>query len=88
MEKTTKMCDACRDDFYNGRSNCDGKNECWLFEKATIVRRWKLGWWTSPVTRRAYREVETLSCFHQPGTAAFHKTLHPEAVEPIRLETS
>jgi hypothetical protein len=33
-----KRCNGCRDDFYNGKNPFDVK-ECWLLDKAKLIRR-------------------------------------------------
>lgn len=46
-EEKKKLCEGCRDDFYNGK-NPLGVEECWNFPTATIVERKKVGFWDEP----------------------------------------
>jgi hypothetical protein len=80
-----KLCSGCRDDFYNDK-NPLGVKRCWSFRSARVVRRWTIGWWTSPLSPRAYQEVKTLDCHHEPGQMAFQKDLNPHAVNPVYLK--
>ena len=80
-----RLCSGCRDNFYNAGQNGIGVRECWSLKDAEVVTRWKLGWWTSPVEPRAFQEVRTLSCHHEPGKYAFCKDLPSHAVDPVRL---
>ncbi len=80
-----KLCVGCRENFYNGK-NSIGVSECWHLESAQIVKRWRLQWWTSPITPGAFVQVRTLSCHHQPGRYAFCKELPDHAVESVRLQ--
>ena len=82
--KSKRLCVGCRNNFYNG-NNPAGVRECWSFKKAKVVRRWKLGWWTMPLSPRAFRECWALSCHHAPGQYALMEKPHPEAVNPVRL---
>lgn len=82
-------CQGCCDDFYNhrdmGLNMVDGSPQCWNLKSAEVVRRFRLHWWTAPTVPGAYTEVETLSCYHQPGDFAYHKKLPDCAVDPQRL---
>ena len=78
-DKSKVMCEGCRDDFYNARGGC------WAYEKASVVRRFKIGWWTMPLDPGAFEEVETLDCHHAPGKYALHKEPHRDAVAIKRL---
>lgn len=82
MSEKSKHCMGCRDDWYNHSE----PNGCCNLEKAKLVRRWRLHWWTSPVNPRAFTEVEVLDCFHQPGQFAYSKGLPEHAVDPVRME--
>lgn len=83
--KDTSYCRGCRDDFYNGQ-NPPGVRQCWMLAKAKVVKRWKLGWWTSPVEPGAFVQIETYNCHHAPGRYALCESLPDHAVDPIRLE--
>lgn len=85
VSEKLKLCAGCRDDFYNHGGRGMGGGRCWMLEKAKKVRRWKLGWWTSPVQPGAFEEVVTLDCHHEPGRFAFSGQLPSHAVDPIRL---
>lgn len=37
--KSKTMCNGCRDDFYNHRTNFDGSTECWHYKDAKVVKR-------------------------------------------------
>lgn len=81
-KKCKSMCSGCRDDFYNAGHNQLGVKGCWSFEKAKVVTRYKLGWWTAPTEPGAFTKTETLSCHHAPGKYAMYEKLPPFAVEP------
>jgi len=80
--KCKSLCHGCRDDFYNGQ-NPLGVNECWSFKSASVVTRWRIGWWTAPDSPRAFRKVETLNCHHAPGKYAHYDKLPEFAKEPV-----
>lgn len=84
MAKDKSHCSGCRDDFYNHPGQ-HGSKECWHLNGARVVRRWRLGWWTSPVTPGAFVEVKTYDCHHEPGQFAFSKELPSHAVRPARM---
>lgn len=79
------LCSGCREDFYNGK-NTIGVQECWSLKTAKIVKRWRLGWWTTPDTPEAFREVRTLNCHSAPGQYAHYEQLPNWAVSPRRLK--
>lgn len=66
-QEKLKLCKGCHDNFYNDGNNKIGVKRCWLFEKAQIVTRFQLDWWTSPVQPGAFTKVTTLNCHHAPG---------------------
>lgn len=74
VKKDKSLCLGCRNDFYNGK-NALGVSECWSFQSAEVVTRYKLGWWTTPRSRADFQEVQTLSCHHAPGDYAMMKEL-------------
>ena len=82
--KSTSHCVGCRNHFYNG-NNGIGVKQCFSLKTARVVKRWRIGWWTSPVAPGAFTEVKTYDCHHEPGTAAFSESLPAHAVEPVRL---
>ena len=61
MKKSKQMCLGCRDDYYN-HNQPDG---CWMFEKAKVVKRVKVGTWQPPPYSRSPQQV--LSCYHCEG---------------------
>lgn len=79
-----KMCRGCRDDFYNGHNEL-GVKRCWALKDAKVVKRWRIGTWTSPSQPGAFLEVETLSCHYAPGKYSHVDNLPVCAVDPIRL---
>lgn len=62
------LCRGCRDDYYNHQ----GEGRCWSLEKAEVVERFRIGWWTQPTSHNAYTKVVTLSCHNAPGQYAQH----------------
>jgi len=82
--KSTATCAGCGDNFYNGHNNL-GVTKCWKLKAARAVRRWRLGWWTTPTTEGAFTEVKTYSCHHETGKYAFYEHLPSFAIDPIRL---
>jgi hypothetical protein len=64
-----KMCEGCRDNFYNGT----GAKQCWSLPTAQVVTRYRIGWWTAPTVPGAYTKVQTLHCHHAPGQYAMHE---------------
>jgi len=85
LQDKQRYCRHCRDDFYNKPGNALNGQHCWNLPDAKIVTRFRLHWWTTPDTPRAYTEVVTLSCHREPGQFAFHERLPPFAVDPILL---
>ena len=84
MKKCKAMCHGCRNDFYNG-NNSMGVKECWSFKGAKVVKRWRIGWWTPMDRPENFKEVRTLDCYHQTGTAAFLKELPQHIKEMVRM---
>jgi hypothetical protein len=70
-----KRCTGCRDDFYNGRKNLDGGTRCWSAKTGRMVKRYRIGHWTTPTTPGAFAEVIVPSCYHQPGQYAYYERL-------------
>lgn len=46
MNKTTKYCKGCTDNYYNIPGNSE--NGCWLLENAKIVEKTRVGVWDNP----------------------------------------
>lgn len=84
--KDTTYCQGCRDNFYNHGNNPLGVSQCWMLKKAKVVTRWKLGWWTSPVTPGAFVQIKTYNCHHAPGQYALCEKLPDSAVDPVPME--
>lgn len=74
LDKTKDLCVGCRDDYYNGK-NEKGIQECWLYERARLVKRFKIGWWTQPTSASSFEEVWTLNCHNAPGQYALMEEL-------------
>lgn len=74
MSDKQNLCRGCRDDYYNqpGNTPC---GHCFSLDSATLVTRYRIGWWTQPTVPGAYSKVETLSCHHAPGQYALHEKL-------------
>jgi hypothetical protein len=72
-----QYCAGCRNDFYNHRSEpgFDGATKCWSLNDATVVTRYRIGWWTQPTSAKAFQKVTTLDCHHAPGQYAHYKEL-------------
>ena len=83
-DKSTDFCIGCRNNFYNGNNNL-GVKQCWSLKSARKVKRWRLGWWTTPDTPGALVQVLTYNCHHQTGRYAFSEKLPSCAVEPVYL---
>jgi hypothetical protein len=60
-----KHCHGCRNDFYNSDRGLHGK--CWSLDKARMVRRYRIGTWTTPTTKGAFTEVLAPNCYHGNG---------------------
>ncbi len=82
MSDKKRYCLGCINSDYNG---CLAK-ECRSLKEAIVAKRWKIGWWTSPITPGAFVEVETLDCHHAPGRYALYDKLPNNSVDPIRLK--
>jgi predicted protein tyrosine phosphatase len=86
VDKTKDLCVGCHNDFYNGK-NDKGIGECWLYEQARLAKRFKIGWWTDPMTSGAFEEVWTLNCHIAPGKYALQETLPAGAPDAIKFGT-
>lgn len=79
------LCQGCRDDYYNhGGNSTTGR--CWCLDKAQVVTRWRLGWWTTPTTPGAFTQVKTLNCHNAPGQYAHYDKLPVFVVDPRYLD--
>jgi len=69
--KKQRYCSGCRDDWYNH----NGPKRCWSLDSARVVRRWRLDWWTQPLSVSVFQAVTTLDCHHAPGHYAHSERL-------------
>ncbi|KKL21047.1 hypothetical protein LCGC14_2449400 [marine sediment metagenome] len=82
--KSTAPCGGCRNNFYNGNNDL-GVSRCWSLKDARLVKRWRIGWWTTPTIPGAFVQVKTYDCHHETGRYGFSEDLPLHAVEPVRL---
>ncbi len=61
-----KLCCGCDQNFYNG-NNGMGIEVCWSLKRAKVVKRWRIGWWTAPVSTESFSKVRTLDCHSATG---------------------
>jgi len=62
--KSKALCSGCRDNFYNKKGNSpDG--ECWMFERAKVIERTRVGTWQEPPY--VWLPEPTLNCHHPQG---------------------
>lgn len=78
-EKSKEMCKGCRDDYYNQPGN-SATGECWMYQQAEVVTRYRIGWWVRPDTPGAFTKVQTLNCHSEPGQFGFYEQL-PECAK-------
>lgn len=69
MTKSKEMCVGCYDDYYNHHV----RGGCWLFKRAKIVTRIRVGIWENPPYSKD-RAEKCLSCFHPEGGAMIELT--------------
>lgn len=77
--KTKKLCQGCRNNFYNG-NNPLAVAVCWHFKTAKLVTRTQVGTWQNPPY--VWRPRQTLSC-HNPVGTTWIKRDDPRIVEPV-----
>ncbi len=75
MSKTKALCNGCYDDFYN--QNRDGG--CWMFAKAKIVERTRVGTWQNPPYQ--WTPKPCLTCYKQTGSSFIKE-------DDVRIETA
>ena len=75
MIDTSKHCGGCRDDFYNHRTNCDGKSRCWGADSAEMVKRLRIHR-DLPPPYKGIKPEKMPSCYHQTG----YSFVKPEAI--------
>ena len=85
-EIDTALCRGCDNDFYNGKQNFSTFG-CWSLKDAKAVTRYRVPWWTPPLTPGAFTEVKTFNCHSETGRFAFKKQPHPEATGTIKAVT-
>ena len=73
------LCKDCKDDYYNG-NNSVGIKECWSFDNAEVVTRFRIPWWTPMDRAENFTKVTTLSCHMETGHFLFCKGL-PDHLE-------
>ncbi len=82
-----KYCAGCRNNFYNDK-NPLGVKQCWSLKAARVVTRFRIGWWTQPTSREAFRKVRTLNCHSAPGQYADFEKLPAHLVTLKRRAAS
>jgi hypothetical protein len=70
LKRDKKYCIGCNDDYYNHGNN-SATGECWLFEKAKVVTKYCIGWWTPMDKASNFWKVTTHDCHKEPGSFAF-----------------
>lgn len=63
MSKTKTLCSGCYNDFYNHR----GEDGCWMFAKAEVIQRTRVGTWQPPPYQ--WNPKPCLTCYRQPGSS-------------------
>ena len=66
-------CTGCYNDFYNHRTNCDGKSECWLFKNAKIITRYKIHKDTPQDKPSRFFKVEKPNCYLQQDFSFYNE---------------
>jgi len=61
MAKSKELCRDCREDYYNHA----GRDGCWSYAKAKVVKRVLVGTWQPPPY--IWRPRAVLSCYHREG---------------------
>ncbi len=59
-----KMCQGCRDNFYNGNNDL-GVKECWALDSAKLIKRKKIHVNQRPPWNQ--KPISVLSCYSQPS---------------------
>lgn len=67
MPKSKQMCSGCHQDYYNNHAD----NGCWMWEKAKIVTRMRVGIWQNPPYTWSPRKY--LSCYQPQGSVLITK---------------
>ena len=74
MTGDKKYCIGCEDNFYNGNNDM-GIKECWDFEDAKVVSRYRIGWWVPQDRKENFVRVTTHDCHSERGSFAFYNRL-------------
>jgi hypothetical protein len=85
IDKTKALCSGCRDNYYNG-NNDKGIEECWLYKRAKLVERFKIGWWTEPRGPESFERVFTLDCHNAAGQYALQEKLPEHILKMLGTE--
>jgi hypothetical protein len=48
-----------------------GIKECWCFEDAKVVTRYRIGWWVPMDNKDNFTKVSVLNCYNQSGRFAY-----------------
>jgi hypothetical protein len=68
-------CSGCHDDFYNGRTNCDGGDRCWSAKAGVMKTRYRIHYMTAPTQKGAFAKVRVPSCYRQVNSYVFYDAL-------------
>lgn len=74
MRKDKQYCVGCKDDFYNSKNDL-GVKECWSYEHAKVVTKYRIGWWTPQDKVENFAKVTTHNCHCESGSFAFYDEL-------------
>lgn len=78
-EAKKRHCRGCRNDFYNGRENINGR-DCWSLKTAKLVTRYEIHRDSLPTVPGAFKKVRVHDCYHAPPMFYFEKL--PNFVKP------
>jgi hypothetical protein len=82
-QEKLKLCQGCRDDYYNRPGNST-RGECWCLSGAKPVERMRVGIWQNPPYR--WSPETTLSCHHPEGSVWIEKNDCRVTIEPLEGE--
>lgn len=68
--KDSKACTGCREDYYNHDNNST-TGKCWNLDRAKIVMRYQIGWWTPCDKIENFNKVKVPSCYCRTGEFAY-----------------
>ena len=69
-----KYCVGCDENFYNSNNDI-GVKECWLFDGAKAMPRYRVGWWTPQDRKENFAKVTTHNCHTETGRYAYYNKL-------------